>query len=1483
MSSKKSQKHTHRQHNNNINNNATNVISDDSLTDFEPTETSSEFEVASSTQPGSSTLGSSINSSTLSKPQKKKEKNQPTTLFFEPKSEDDESEDAEYDEDFFQGLEQEIGMASGGDGDGDFFYGDSTPLEPIEDFGRSMYLDNSISNFGPVGVANNGLSTASGGIKKQSSSTAAATIEGSNTLLQQNRLSFYGREVELAKIKKAVERISLEWMENPGEVLWITGPMGVGKSTLIKEASEASSDSAFWKAFVCSATCEQRTDWCGRPSQKASSSSSSLLPSHWQSSPGRPFQTLSDCLNDLCRKLMDQGGRPIWKTRLEEALGGEGPLLCTIAPKLCQLIESPPLDRRVVMQFDVNATKRLERISFAVRDLLQAVSEYHPVIMKVDNMQWIDPDSLRVMQDLLSNKPLLNFLLIGIHDTLLPPLPTSSSPSSSHSQGEYRQYSHVHPLQAMKDKLREFAMARITEIELEPFALKEVEGMLCAMLLDGDVTGNEAELQREGAVSDIHDLAEIIYALSKGNGLWMIQLLRLFNDLKLLTYQEPHWEWNRKKIKKEVKSWREEGRACFNKLDGVIQERLDKLPKKVKYAAQILGALRASTFHLNQLHRVCMVAFHKEKKSDKEPITTQEELEKMVQKGCQLGIFKKTMRAGCYKFTHEWIAVCAAESVKETHRPMMHFRMGTEFSSRCMECKGEERERFKFWSVDQLNDCRNQMDDKELAKLAKLNLEAAEIAMSKSAFETSLMFLELAVAALDHSTRWQEPSYSVTLRTFLFLARMRLCCGNMGGSKAACDEIFENTTSLKDRVYANQVLMIILMLQEKYDEALTKLLALLKRMGEVFPEGDKVENIVEREISSLCKTMEKKQNQQLLNPPRMTDKKNMDIMLLLASLLEIAKAASSTVYADLATIRMMHISLSGGFTRQYPLAFATFGTCLVDRGFIKEAHRMGQIAERIARLSDFYGGEAVAIFHWNISHWRRTYKRSLEPVLKIYNAQVDAGDFHHVDFSIHTYIQYHLASGFDLEKLSDNLTLFDGLYTDYDLSNDWHILIPQQAVSNLMGETDSPLLFFGATLTEQEAKLEELEDAGLGDAVDYSNFLRLFIAFFFHDFDVMHDAFEALHKPASGVWIPWMSFFECYMLIQHLPGSKGKKRKELKERIETLRGLLIDWYNGGAPNPNAMVSILEAEWVICKEGGKGLSAMKAQDLFNEAIEAAAADGATHLEAFACELAGLHFLTTGVEGFCSEYLVKSHKAYDRCNYVAKVLDLESKFADKLRISNRRAKPGEAYRQQNAALKPSETPMRGGQQLPKPVSVAKVLKSAAKGIRKNNMKKTSRKVKELFKKEKAEPAPWGWNSKSQIALNDSFNGPPVSPTKPRSSLFRPRKSPGAPALESTQSPSGSPMKSPSKKLQRRPLAGLFGGKTKLPLQEDDEDDNDDEEEKAIDEAIAAKPETAKPRGSRVLDVEESTSLVSPKKATTKKKKKKKSTKETTEGDE
>jgi hypothetical protein len=218
------------------------------------------------------------------------------------------------------------------------------------------------------------------------------------------------------------------------------------------------------------------------------------------------------------------------------------------------------------------------------------------------------------------------------------------------------------------------------------------------------------------------------------------------------------------------------------------------------------------------------------------------------------------------------------------------------------------------------------------------------------------------------------------------------------------------------------------------------------------------------------------------------------------------------------------------------------------------------LSSNLTKLSSFLsGGYSLAIFHHYISHWRRPYRRSLGQILSIYNAQLESGDYFHIQFTTFTYVQYHLASGNNLAKLDDNLQLFDALYQDYKMENHWKIQLPQRLVANLLGETSDPFLFYGNTIEDQNSRILQMEEAGENDAVQLLYFLILFNSVFFHNHELSKSCLEKIvKKKVISIWKPWIIFFQCFTDIISLPTIEKKvEKKKLKETIRDQRDRLL--------------------------------------------------------------------------------------------------------------------------------------------------------------------------------------------------------------------------------------------------------------------------------------------------------------------------------------
>lgn len=1390
----------------------------------------------------------------------------------------------------------------------------------------------------------------------------------------------------------------------PAHVVLVSGQPGVGKTTLLREACST----IFWKTIVCRGHCSN-----GGGGGNNNNNSIDL--------PAPPLQPIIHILNELVHKISSMVGpgsivgnnnnRTVWKGRLQEALGGEGPLLAMFVPRLATLMELPSANQRVVKpppqlqpvgspsvvpkkypptkdeadidsttddknsnhkrdnsnninsknnddsshrkkvlpaaqqhppppqspstrsamsssggnskhsssvpqspskmssgvgqhqggpttsantpnaimpsptSWDWNTPQRFVRLTLAIRDLIQVVAQYHPLVLVINNIQYADTHTWAILRSLFGLQQqkqhqegygdaddeedgidggsssrcylptLKNVLLVGSYDTVTnvagrdddggdddvdaPDTGTGNDgtpqcivdfermlqpPSQHNDTNENSDNVDSNEPKDDETSLKQVSSTTqssniLTKLSVTPFSLEEVEELLCSIFLNTDEEdtggGNGAGTDDVESLERIQDLAEILHKCTGGNMLYMIHVLRWLNDEKLVTRHQDgtsKWCWNRKAIKKHVKACNEKGDKVFcGGLHGVLERRMEELPKKVQFVLLATAALHhqhtssfsgppASITDSNHLYRIISAGYVKKSK-DKEmvcPITSLDEFNSMMLKACAMGLIKRVgvnkegptttysfafvhyvVRDSAYRlFVSQKDGTTPPHHQQSSNRPrsrkvsQIHARMGTELSAMATNMTDgsiqllkyrynmKEREEFKFLAADQLILSKDVMWE-DRGSVLKLLVETAELCFAKSCFATSVHYLEIGIdfmsspdptkvtttkvskgmrASLSDTWNSSDENYDILVRAHVLLAKMRLAMGDLDGSKMACDELFEHARTLKDRVPASRVYVQILLSEGGHKEALNRVLTVLEQLGESFPTGGGVSDTVTRELANLRRIVKSMDNERLLTPPRMTDKKTMDIMELLADLVEVCRFHDKKKnIQELAVIRMMHLSLKFGFTRQYPMAFAYFGTSLIQRAvssknslMVKDAHRMGQISEKIARLGDFYGGNSVALFHWHISHWKRLYKRTLEPVLRIYNAQLDAGDFCHVDFSIFTYIQYHLASGYDLAKLDDNLQLFDGLFYDYNLPNAWKVSLPQQMVANLLGESSDPYLFLGDTVDEQEVAIREMQESGMTAALQYMNFLRLYVAIFFHNYDLADQCLDLLTEEIEGVWIPWILFFQCLVETTRLSKTTNKgARKQVKDTIDEIKGKLIDWYNDGAPNPSAMISLIEAELAMASNvGRRDLPAIRIQKLFDEAISSAQKDEMKHLEALAYERAAIHFKAAQIPGFCSEYIGHAYRCYDQWNALAKVIDVEEKFGKYLKPSHRSeraATSNVALRKQEPQQQSPQKSIGGGRHEIKPFSIRKAVqkvglfgKARTKGNRQGNNK-------------------------------------------------------------------------------------------------------------------------------------------------------------------
>jgi serine/threonine protein kinase len=268
--------------------------------------------------------------------------------------------------------------------------------------------------------------------------------------------TLYGREAELDALMRAFERVS----GGATELLLVAGSSGIGKSALVREIH---------KPIV------RRRGYFG--SGKFDQFKRNV-----------PFSSLVQAFRDLVRQVLTESPERIegWKARLTSALADSGKVIADVIPEVLHLVgpqppvpELPPADNQ----------DRFNRVFQRFIRVFAAAE--HPLVVFLDDLQWADSASLKLLHLLLSEKETGHLLVMGAYrDNEVDP---------------------AHPLLIALDKIAGLGVP-VTNITLAPLDFKNLN------LLVADA------LRR--APEETAGLTELVMSKTRGNPFFASQYLK---------------------------------------------------------------------------------------------------------------------------------------------------------------------------------------------------------------------------------------------------------------------------------------------------------------------------------------------------------------------------------------------------------------------------------------------------------------------------------------------------------------------------------------------------------------------------------------------------------------------------------------------------------------------------------------------------------------------------------------------------------------------------------------------------------------------------------------------------------------------------------------------------------------------------------------------------------------------------------------------
>jgi predicted ATPase/signal transduction histidine kinase len=605
----------------------------------------------------------------------------------------------------------------------------------------------------------------------QIASFSLAASDASDRLLIPERL--YGRESQVATLLTAFDRVATS---GATQLVLVSGFSGIGKSSVVNELHKVI---VLPRGIFISGKFDQR-------------------------SRDIPYSTVAEAFQTLIRQILNGAASDIvrWRDAVLKAVGTNGRLLTDLMPELARMIGPQP-DLPELAPFD--AQLRFQAVFQSFVSVFARPE--HPLLMFIDDLQWLDPATLALIEQLATHPDIGHLLLIGAYrDNEVDP---------------------DHMLLRTVSAIRQ-AKTPVVEIALGPISLADITQLVADAL--------------RCPPSRARTLAGHIYRKTGGNPFFAVQFLTNLAEEGLigLDPRTREWIWDLEGI---------DGKGFTDNLVELMLGRLKRLPPSAQDTLKLLACL-GSNADIATLELLASA--------------TENDIGESLRVAVQSGII--VSRAEHYRFLHDRVQEAAYALIPDNLRPTLHFRIGQRLLGALTE---EEIAEKIFDIVNQLNlGVLAATDANEKARIARLNLQAALRAKASTANASACSYLAFGLATLGDQG-WEQ-SYELAFKLLLERAECELLRADLARSGELIELLLARAQTKVDRTEAYRLRVTLQVLHGDMALAVRTALECLKMFDMTFPERLTFEDVRE-EYDDLQRRLGSRSIESLLDLPLMQD------------------------------------------------------------------------------------------------------------------------------------------------------------------------------------------------------------------------------------------------------------------------------------------------------------------------------------------------------------------------------------------------------------------------------------------------------------------------------------------------------------------------------------------------------------------------------------------------------------------------------------
>lgn len=982
----------------------------------------------------------------------------------------------------------------------------------------------------------------------------------------------YGREIQQAQLQALYQQVR---QQPKNQLLLIEGYSGIGKTALIEQLYR---ETLIERPHFCRGKFDQYQ--CNQ------------LYSAWQ-------QLLTELAEQLLQEPAEQ--LQLWQQQLQQVLGEQISQLQALIPSLQPLLGEPQSKAGTANAesgFNAVIDPGFDQLLLQFFRVMGQICSHttRPLVLLLDDVQWADNSSLRLLQALLTDDGVQGILLI-----------------LSYRDNEMDE---VHPLRHLLQKLQ---AAGVTPQRVILQALDQVA-----------VTAWLADTLRQPA-TQLTDFSQLLIEKTSGNPFFLRQFLLMLQQKNLLSCDEKgRWSWDIDAIARQ------------NITDNLVELTAQRFATLSPDAHQLLkvAALLGETADLQVLAAVLQQSY---------PVL-QPVIAEVVHAGIMTAYSKQHgTQFTSLRFVHDRLQQ-AAFALLQQNATALH-RAIADYYLQGRSVDFQQQHLFSY--IDHLNAAGGDaVADYGALTVAQLNMAAARQAHTGNAWYEAAAYYQRAYRLCIEDAANSEPTLAqLRFDSLLGMANCQYLTQQYDAADQSCQLLHQAANQPLPRMQVARLEILLLFARNNFAPAFDLAQQVLLPVG---VDISQLDDIPVRYLE-LEQLYDKTRISDLVQQPALTSAELLMAMEILNTLLTVAYLVSPLHYLAV-SYALVSLSIQNGHCAASSKAYSTHAMNLSGAfGQYKEALDFADLA---IVVNQQYQGKFAAELNFQraatVLHWNAPLQNSLQALEQNIYQALGQGNLEYAVHSALFFSFYQSLSGAPLDEVAANLQKYRQFIAEKKFAyNLEFIRLWQQYVATMQASDGQPLQLAGEAFDEA-VQLPLLEQTNNVTILFCYHSIKLMLAYLYHDDEAAIRHYQAA-LPLTGVAMSLYHQTEFYFFAALLATRLCQQNPQLQPQwrpvAEQHLAMLQQWTNRAAANHRHKVALLEAELAAIAEQPLAWQA------YDQALKLAQQSGFCQHHALAAELTAGYWQRLGKTDFANLHWQQALQQYQNWQAHRKVAQLQ----------------------------------------------------------------------------------------------------------------------------------------------------------------------------------------------------------------------------------